>query len=85
MQCNERMEDCFYGAATVGERGQVVIPAEARAELGIKPGDKLRVMRHPIYQGLMIAKIDALRGFIDHFAKSVEILEGVEDKEEVEA
>lgn len=83
MPCNEKMEDCFYGAATVGERGQVVIPADARAELGIKPGDKLLVMRHPIYQGLMIAKIDALRGFIDHFAKSVEILEDA--GEEVEA
>lgn len=29
------------GTATVGPKGQVVIPAEAREKMGIKPGDKL--------------------------------------------
>lgn len=66
------MNDCFYGAVTVGERGQVVIPSEARAELGIEPGDKLLIMKHPIYSGLMIAKIDALQSFLDEFSKGVE-------------
>jgi len=33
----------FYGAVTVGERGQVVIPQEARGELNINPGDKLLI------------------------------------------
>jgi len=32
-----------YGATTVGERGQVVIPAEVRRSFKIKPGDKLIV------------------------------------------
>ena len=81
MHCSEKMEDCFYGTVTVGERGQVVIPAGARNELGIKPGDKLLVMKHPIYQGLMIAKIDALRGFIDEFTRGVERLEVAEEEE----
>ena len=31
----------FYGSTVMGERGQVVIPAEAREEIGIKPGEKL--------------------------------------------
>jgi len=34
----------FYGSCTVGERGQVVLPIEARKRFGIKPGDKLVVM-----------------------------------------
>jgi len=68
----EHMDDCFYGAVTVGERGQIVIPAEARTELGIKPGDKLLIMKHPVYQGLMIAKIDALKGFLDEFSKGLD-------------
>lgn len=67
-------DDCFYGSTTVGERGQIVIPAEAREELGIRPGDKLLVMRHPVYKGLMIAKIDALKGFLDEFARGLELL-----------
>jgi len=32
-----------YGPVTVGERGQLVIPAELRKALGIKSGDQLMV------------------------------------------
>lgn len=32
-----------YGAATVGDRGQFVIPAELRKALNIKSGDQLMV------------------------------------------
>ncbi len=34
----------IFGTATVGERGQVVIPAEIRKSFRIKPGDKLVVL-----------------------------------------
>ena len=33
----------FYGSTTVGEKGQVVIPAEARTAMKLKKGDKLLV------------------------------------------
>ncbi|OGP64450.1 MAG: hypothetical protein A3K22_04285 [Deltaproteobacteria bacterium RBG_16_42_7] len=33
----------FYGTATLGEKGQVVIPAEARESMDIRKGDKLLV------------------------------------------
>ncbi|MBL8160305.1 AbrB/MazE/SpoVT family DNA-binding domain-containing protein [Candidatus Saccharibacteria bacterium] len=33
----------LYGVATVGAKGQVVIPADAREQMNIKPGDKLIV------------------------------------------
>lgn len=33
----------MYGAVTVGERGQIVIPAQARKLFQIKAGDKLIV------------------------------------------
>jgi AbrB family looped-hinge helix DNA binding protein len=32
-----------YGTATVGERGQLVIPSELRKALGIESGDQLMV------------------------------------------
>lgn len=32
-----------YGSTTVSERGQVVIPAEARREMGLEPGTKLLI------------------------------------------
>lgn len=33
----------FYGSATIGERGQVVIPADARKSLNLEKGEKLLV------------------------------------------
>lgn len=30
----------LFGTSSIGERGQIVIPAEARALLNIKPGEK---------------------------------------------
>jgi AbrB family looped-hinge helix DNA binding protein len=64
-------EDSFYGSATVGERGQIVIPAEARAELGFQAGDKVLIMKHPVYDGLMVFKIDAARSFLDEFTEAL--------------
>ena len=59
---------CFYGTATVGERGQLVIPSEARTELGINPGDKLLVMKHPeIVQCLPIGRPRPTRAAHDVF------------------
>lgn len=36
--------DKFYGLTTMGVRGQVVVPAEARKDLRLKPGDQLVVI-----------------------------------------
>lgn len=78
--------DAFYGAVTVGERGQIVIPAEARAELGIQAGDKLLVMRHPVYKGLMICKIDVLQMFLNEFSEFVQsVQQSAQQQEEADA
>ena len=60
----ERHGKAFYGAVTVGERGQVVIPAEARKEQGISPADKLLVFSHPHAHGLLIIKVSDLQGLV---------------------
>lgn len=70
-----KFDEAFYGSATIGERGQVVIPAEARQELGIEPGDKVLFMHHPIHEGIMIFKIEAVKDFLDEFAASVQRIE----------
>lgn len=69
------MEEKFFGSATIGERGQIVIPAEAREELGFAPGDKLLVMRHPLHHGLMLFKIEAAREFIEEFRAGMDRVE----------
>lgn len=56
----------FYGSATVGTRGQIVIPAEARDEYQIKEGDKVVIMKAPMHKGLMVLKADV---FENHMAE----------------
>ncbi|MCS6829828.1 MAG: AbrB/MazE/SpoVT family DNA-binding domain-containing protein [Armatimonadota bacterium] len=70
-----RLEEATYGMVTVGERGQIVIPAEARRELGIEPGDKLVIVRHPIHAGFLAFKMQSIREFLEMFQREVERLE----------
>ena len=54
----------FYGAVTVGERGQVAIPAEARRDLEVTPNTKLLVFSGPNEDALMFVKADSVTEFI---------------------
>ena len=45
----------FYGSVTVSERGQIVIPAEARKDFDIKTGDKLLVLAD-LEKGIVFTK-----------------------------
>lgn len=69
----------FYGTTTLGEKGQVVIPAEARSALQLKKGDKLLVFG---MNGEMLAfgKISDLQKFAAHMAKHLEELQTVLQK-----
>jgi AbrB family looped-hinge helix DNA binding protein len=49
----------FYGSVKVSERGQIVIPAEARNDFGIDTGDKLLVFGD-MKMGLWIATFGIL-------------------------
>lgn len=66
----------FYGAVTVGERGQIVIPQKAREDLGIKAGEKLLVFGGVLHgAGLLIFKSDQLSSFL---SRTVEYLSKLE-------
>jgi len=54
----------IYDVATVGERGQVVIPVQARRDLSIAAGDKLVVLRGPVGKALVMAKLDDMTDFM---------------------
>lgn len=70
-----RVTDHFFGTATVGERGQIVIPAEARKKHGIRPGDKLLIMGTPDKKGLMLVKIEAMREFMTSMLQELQRVE----------
>lgn len=54
---------CF-GVATMGERGQVVIPVEARKELDLETGAKFLVYSGMGGSGVFLVKADVLGEFI---------------------
>lgn len=41
MECENKKGEKYAWIATVGEKGQIVIPKQARELFGIKPGDTL--------------------------------------------
>ena len=55
----------FFGTTTIGEKGQVVIPAEARESLSLKKGDKLLVFGKG-KDFIALAKLDSLEKFVAH-------------------
>jgi bifunctional DNA-binding transcriptional regulator/antitoxin component of YhaV-PrlF toxin-antitoxin module len=68
---------CF-GTAVLGPRGQLVIPVEARKELGIDSGNKFLVFGHFEGLGLILIKVEAaeemlniISSRLDEVAKAV--------------
>ena len=55
---------CVNNLVTVGEKGQIVIPSEARKIFDIKPGDRL-LMLGDEEQGIAIVKCGGTNDFID--------------------
>lgn len=53
----------FFGMATIGEKGQIVIPANARKELGLNTGDKLLVIGGPKGKKLVVVKPEDFKEF----------------------
>ncbi len=49
----------IFGTARVGDRGQIVIPKEARSFFDIQPGDTLLILGNE-ESGLIVSKPDVL-------------------------
>ena len=49
----------FFGTVTVGRRGQVALPAQARRQLGLEPGDQLVVLTDP-NEGIALIPLELL-------------------------
>ena len=49
----------FFGTVTVGQRGQVALPTQARKHVGLEPGDQLIVLTDPA-QGLALIPLASL-------------------------
>lgn len=60
-----------FGTAKVGERGQIVIPKEARELFNIQPGDTLLILGEE-ETGLIVSRPEVLTDLADKFFKSEE-------------
>ena len=60
-----------FGTAKVGDRGQIVIPKEAREFFGIEPGDTLLILGKA-QTGLIVTKPETLNDLANEIFKSVE-------------
>ena len=61
----------IFGTAKVGDRGQIVIPKEAREFFGIEPGDTLLILGKN-ETGLIVTKPETLSNLANQIFQSVE-------------
>lgn len=67
----KKRQQQVFGTAKVGDRGQIVIPKEAREFFGIEPGDTLLILGK--YEtGLIVTKPDTLNNLANQIFQSVE-------------
>ena len=59
-----------FGTAKVGDRGQIVIPKEARELFGIQPGDTLLILGE-LDTGLIVSRPEALNDLADKLLNTV--------------
>jgi AbrB family looped-hinge helix DNA binding protein len=77
MKITEKSKDKhIFGSVKVGERGQIVIPKEARDLFGITAGDILLVFGDESRSCISIIKADLMKEF------ALKILERVDNAEE---
>jgi len=76
------MNKKLYGTATVGTKGQVVIPADAREEIGIATGDRLYVIGAPGGSFVGFIKEEQLEAFIEKLNLNIDSLKEQTTKEE---
>lgn len=74
----------LLGIATLNEKGQVVIPAEARNVVDLHPGDKLLVVTAGHSNGLMLIKPSAFEMAAEKINKQItnmqEVIKQAKDK-----
>ncbi len=61
----------FYGSVTVGERGQIAIPAEARRDQDITPATKLLAFGGQDSKGLIFVKAEFVTEFITNIGAAL--------------
>jgi AbrB family looped-hinge helix DNA binding protein len=68
----------LYGSVKVGERGQIVVPQDARVELGLRTGDKLLAFGGPFgANAIVLIKEESFSSILAEISRKMSGLEGV--------
>lgn len=62
----------LYGTATVGTKGQIVIPADARESLNIQTGDRLYIIGSESGQWVGLLKEEQIRAMINRLTDNLD-------------
>lgn len=74
----------FFGTATIGVKGQLVVPIEAREFFNLNEGDKLLVFSAPLDKGIVLVTADALKTITGDFQKDgVDIQRDVQEMKKI--
>ena len=61
----------ILGTATLNEKGQLVIPKEAREKLSLKPGSRLVIMASPYRPALVIMKSEEVEVILKDIVEAI--------------
>jgi AbrB family looped-hinge helix DNA binding protein len=79
----------YYGSTVVGEKGQIVVPAEARKAFNLSPGDKVMVFGHQFHGTILMMRADVVAEYVsrglDQFGELARVLKEEDTSEESEA
>lgn len=67
---NDMQKNKYIGVCKVGEKGQIVIPKDARDMFGIVPGDSVVVLCDR-EKGMAVVKADIMEEFTDEILKGI--------------
>lgn len=62
----------FYGSTTVGERGQIVLPANLRKDFHIKKGDKLLVIGNADSYRIVLVNPESMSTYLDQMSQQID-------------
>ena len=69
----------LFGIGKVGPKGQVVVPAEARSELGINPGDSVVVMGFPHKKAVIIVNEKTFQKYANRVRRNFDLFDEYEN------
>ncbi|MFA6338769.1 MAG: AbrB/MazE/SpoVT family DNA-binding domain-containing protein [Candidatus Paceibacterota bacterium] len=72
----------FYGTTTIGEKGQAVIPIEARQNMDLKKGDKLLVLGMDSDM-IVLSKFSKLEQFASNLSEHLDAIKTIIKKNKI--